>query len=299
MNLKEYLSRLPWHAKLLKMYIVNLETDTEELDKMSAYFAIVRLKYAIDKGEIYGENNFFIKGGYQSLINILQKGQNVFYRSEVELIDYSGEKVKIKTSNTEFEADYVISTVPINVLRNLKFKPQLPESKINIMNHIGVFDVLKVNVIFNEKIGVSEETLNMQADKFINWWQTYDGISHVNQDGWVLWITGPKAREFRTKPESEIIDFINHELSQFVQKPFKILHIDIKDWNKENFIQGAYSNLKPGAPSNTIELMRENVGDRIFFAGEACEIDSSTVHGAYLSGKRVAEELLANENKML
>ena len=40
------------------------------------------------------------------------------------------------------------------------------------------------------------------------------------------------------------------------------------------------------------EGLRHSVGDRIFFAGEATSVNYASVHGADLSGKRVAEEVI-------
>ena len=49
------------------------------------------------------------------------------------------------------------------------------------------------------------------------------------------------------------------------------------------------ASITPGSQEDLIV----NVGDRVFFAGEATSINFATVHGADLSGKRVANDVIA------
>tara|TARA_Y100000588_G_C13888837_1_gene767767 strand:+ start:576 stop:758 length:183 start_codon:yes stop_codon:yes gene_type:complete len=54
---------------------------------------------------------------------------------------------------------------------------------------------------------------------------------------------------------------------------------------------GSYSSAKPGK-AHLRKVLKSSVGDRIFFAGEATSINFATVHGADLSGKRVAKDVI-------
>lgn len=64
-------------------------------------------------------------------------------------------------------------------------------------------------------------------------------------------------------------------------------------WSLSGRIGGAYSHALPGHAAVRAELARP-FDDRVFFAGEATQHgDFSTAHGAYRSGVRAAEEVLA------
>ena len=65
------------------------------------------------------------------------------------------------------------------------------------------------------------------------------------------------------------------------------------DWGKDPFALGAYSYAAPGCRPGDRSELASPVGRTLFFAGEATSADyPCTVHGAWLSGVRAAEELL-------
>ena len=68
----------------------------------------------------------------------------------------------------------------------------------------------------------------------------------------------------------------------------------ITRWRADPWARGAYSYLAPGTSSTTRRTLAQPVDARIFFAGEATDLDHpATVHGALASGLRAAAEVLA------
>ena len=68
----------------------------------------------------------------------------------------------------------------------------------------------------------------------------------------------------------------------------------ITRWGADPWARGAYSYLAPGTSSTTRRTLAQPVDARIFFAGEATDLDHpATVHGALASGLRAAAEVLA------
>lgn len=64
-------------------------------------------------------------------------------------------------------------------------------------------------------------------------------------------------------------------------------------WSQDRWSDGGYSYARPGAADARARLARPVEG-RLFFAGEATSVsDPATCHGAYASGLRAAEEVLA------
>jgi len=68
----------------------------------------------------------------------------------------------------------------------------------------------------------------------------------------------------------------------------------ITRWNSDPYARGAYSyNALGSTPEMRTDLAR-SVSGSLFFAGEATErLYFQTVHGAYQSGLRAADEILA------
>lgn len=64
-------------------------------------------------------------------------------------------------------------------------------------------------------------------------------------------------------------------------------------WGREAYVRGSYAYARPGAADRRAALAAP-VGGRLFFAGEATSPDAfTTARGAYESGRRAADEVLA------
>ena len=68
-----------------------------------------------------------------------------------------------------------------------------------------------------------------------------------------------------------------------------------KDWVSDPYSEGSYSFTLPGG-QEARNMLAKPVGNTVFFAGEATAAAPhyQTVHGAYMSGKRVAAEVAAS-----
>jgi monoamine oxidase len=67
----------------------------------------------------------------------------------------------------------------------------------------------------------------------------------------------------------------------------------ITRWASDPFAWGSYSYLPPGATPAVRATLAEPVAERLFFAGEATAQDyPATVHGALLSGRRAAQQII-------
>jgi monoamine oxidase len=63
------------------------------------------------------------------------------------------------------------------------------------------------------------------------------------------------------------------------------------DWANDPLVRGAYSCVRPGH-AGVRRKIAESVGDRVFFAGEACaEEYPALVNGAWDSGKHTARRV--------
>jgi polyamine oxidase len=64
-------------------------------------------------------------------------------------------------------------------------------------------------------------------------------------------------------------------------------------WRQDRFALGSYSYLAVGSTPEDRSVLAEPVGERLFFAGEATHREfPATVHGALLSGRRAADEVI-------
>ena len=74
----------------------------------------------------------------------------------------------------------------------------------------------------------------------------------------------------------------------------KIQNFITTAWASEPLTKGSYSYSIPGQSSSRIKLSK-NIDKKIYISGEATEINHyGTAHGAYFSGIRAAEEVIAD-----
>ena len=80
-------------------------------------------------GDEVGVKNTAFPQGYNQITDYLARGLDIRLKTIVRRIDYSGDSVQIFTNHGRYEADVVIVTVPIGVLKagKIEFSPALPE----------------------------------------------------------------------------------------------------------------------------------------------------------------------------
>lgn len=232
------------------------------------------------------------------------KSQIVYNKPIVE-IDYSGERVVLKTANNEtYEADKVLVTAPVKILQNqlIDFRPMLPASKTDAINRIYMGDGIKIFVEFKERfypdiLGFGTVIQAMSGDEKFIYDASFgkDTTKHIL----ALFAINDKATLYtQLATEAEIINKFIAELDEiFDGKASKnyVKHV-IQNWSAEPYIQGAYSYTFDGSQRDIVAEVKKPLLDKVFFAGEALSIkNQATVHGACESAYEVIEHMLINQ----
>jgi monoamine oxidase len=145
---------------LLSAYVT---FDTGDLNNLSS------LLY--NEGEEFGGVEHIVTNGYDMIPNYLANGLNVQLNQRVTKIDYTNTKVSITHNGTISEADYVIVTVPLGVLKanSIQFAPALPTTKQNAIQKIGMNCVNKFLLTWNSSFWDDEQYITYTPttkDKF-------------------------------------------------------------------------------------------------------------------------------------
>ena len=110
----------------------------------------------------------------------------------------------------------------------------------------------------------------------------------------VALMAGHAAHEAETTDTETLLAEINGRFekvfpSKKVPKPLEVI---VTRWKRDRFTRGTYSYVGPETQPGDYNLMAQPIGN-LFFAGEAtCGTHPATVHGAFLSGLRVAAEVM-------
>ncbi len=216
----------------------------------------------------------------------------------VETLEWGPFGVKATTTDGRvFQADQAVITLPLGVLKagRVRFVPDLPEDKHTALEQLGITDAVKLFFHFKEPIfpeGIVE--LYVPGANPDEWWSSTRGHG-VEAEILTALATGDKARELLALPETQALQNALETLRQALSRPgLTPSKARLAHWRDDPFTLGAYSKASVGA-SKARSVLAQPVDNRLFFAGEhtASNAWAATVHGAYASGRRAAQEILA------
>jgi monoamine oxidase len=260
-----------------------------DISKLSSKF--------FDDDEAFSGSDVIITNGYDNVTDFLATGLDVRLNTTVSSINYSNAKVTINANGNTIEADYVVVSVPLGVLKNnaIAFTPALPTNKINAISNTNMGNVNKFLLVWDtafwdtnlQYIGYTPET----KGKF-NYFLNIKKFTPSN--GLMTFALGDYATVTETMPDSQIINEIMLNLKGIygnsIPNPTNFLRTK---WGQNINSYGAYSYPTNGSTSADFDTLSNEVHNKVFFAGEHTIREyRATVHGAYLSGIREANKII-------
>jgi monoamine oxidase len=264
----------------LSTYINGSELDTVSILDMDAY----------EDSEI----NWRVRRGYGALMAAYGARCPLALNTQVTLIDHSGKRVRIETSQGTLFAGKVIVTVPTNLIadESIRFHPALP-AKVDAARGLPLGLADKVMLALDEPEALPKDG-NLRGATM----RTAMGSFHLRPFGQAC-IEGYFGGSFADALENsgdgalaaEAIDEIAALLGSDFRRRLKPLAES--RWAHDPFARGSYSHALPGH-AGARAVLAAPVDRRLFFAGEATSPNFfSTAHGARDSGERAAGEILA------
>ena len=220
--------------------------------------------------------------------------------TKVSKIDWSGSGVKVLTDKGEIKANKCILTVSTGVLASdqIKFTPNLPTEKQESFSKISMGHYNRLTFKFKKlfKKKAKDTYLYYRVDSQNAKSPEGLGIT-INPSESKLCMCDPGGefgKELLKSGEQASLDFGMSELKKiFGNKIDKdLIKSHSVDWSSNPLFLGAWASAEPGAFEYR-EILRNSVGDRIYFAGEATAKEWGTVAGAYDSGIIQAKNILA------
>lgn len=249
-----------------------------------------------DDQEFEGED-MMVHNGYHRLIDFVGDGLDIRLEEAVTKVDYNDGIVDVTTSKGTYQADFVVVAVPLAILKkgSIEFIPKLPKRKRLPIEGIEVGVVNKFLCIWEEPfwdtelqyIGYTPKT----KGKF-NYFLNMRTFSKTN--GLVTFAFGDYAEKTEQMDDVSIVQAIVSHLKAIygdkVSYPKQMLRTK---WASQPFIGGSYSFASNGIRSKAFDDLGKSINKQLFFAGEHTTKDfRGTVHGAFISGARAADEIL-------
>lgn len=284
--------------QLLNWHLANLEYANAGClwDLSAAYW---------DQDDPYemGGDHCFLAGGNWRLIKALCEEVPIIYKKPVDTIKYGDAGVEVISGDQVFQADMVLCTVPLGVLKKrvIKFEPELPENKLSAIERLGFGLLNKVAMVFPyvfwgedlDTFGCLSEYSSKRGEFFLFYgYQTVSGGPTL-----VGLVAGYAAQSFESNDTCTLV----HRVLSVLRGIYGPKGIDVPNptettctrWGSDPFSYGSYSHIRVESSGSDYDILAENVSNKLFFAGEATSRKyPATMHGAYLSGLREASQIL-------
>jgi lysine-specific histone demethylase 1 len=303
----------PLDLRLINWHVANLEySNAITCNKLSLG------GWDLDAGNEWEGKHSMVTGGYQQvprgLLNF-PRPLDVRRKSNVKRISYkspdSKALTKIECEDGEIiDADYIVSTVPLGVLKqnSIQFEPPLPEWKTGAIRRIGFGVLNKVVLVYSEpfwdqrrdifgtlrnppnRFSLDQADYYSQRGRFFQWFNCTptSGVPTL-----VALMAGDAAFYTEKTPNEELIDEATKVLkSVFGQEVPNPIESVVTRWGHDQFARGSYSYTGPNFQPEDYDVMAKPI-ENLYFAGEhTCGTHPATVHGAYISGLRAASDVV-------
>ncbi|WP_246291864.1 FAD-dependent oxidoreductase [Lentzea indica] len=266
--------------------VILREDAAEDPDKLS-------LKYWEDGYLVYGYGDSTLHQGYQSVVDALAEGLDIRLRHVVTRI----EDGRVTTDQGVFEADKVLVTLPLGVLKasSVQFDPPLPEAKRSAIARLGFGTLNKIALHYPEPFWPRDQYvfgyLCRDTDRYptvvISMWKSH------GKPILVMLLGASLGREMETWSSQDVSAYATSVVQDiFGADAPAPSSVSRTAWSTDPHALGSYTCIGVGSSSKDIATLAEPVGDKLFFAGEGTNpYHWGCVHSAYESGRREAARI--------
>ena len=249
-------------------------------------------KTRVSTFEMTGEPFNLVVGGMSKVPEAMANALNGDLRlnTPVAAISQAADGVEVTTASGEvLKAKYVISSLPLTMLRSLKLDPVLPplhaEAVSNIPYGQATSIYLKVKEPFWDVDGLGS---SLWSDGPIG--RAYDWGTPNGKYIWVF-LNGIVNYTLRTWNDEDIMAYVMREL--IAMRPSmegRVEGIAVRNWSGDPYMRGTYAYRAPGQIAKYGNIVANPHG-RLHFAGEHTAILQQGMEGAMESGERAAFEV--------
>ena len=238
---------------------------------------------------------WLVKEGLGSVVAKYGRNVPVQLSMPATRVRWGNRGVSVETPAGTLAAKAVLVTVSTGVLASgrLKFDPVLPSWKRDAIDGVPMGLLNKITLQYRSNVFEAEagtHVVQLRPQDRVG----YTLLRPFGTNLAVGFAGGAFAHELESAGTAAAMDFyqtgIREAIGSAADRAFVKGHVT--KWGQDPWALGAYSAARPGHARMRYDLA-EPVGDRIFFAGEACVPKWATqVAGAHLSGVRAGKDLL-------
>ena len=243
--------------------------------------------------------DWYCKEGFGALFAHSARDVPVSLTTRAETVGWGGPGVRVETDRGAIRARACIVTVSTGVLAHegIRFDPPLPVAKRESFHGISMGIYNHVALLFRDNF------FGVGADGYVYHKVESRGAASPEGMGVLVDASGTRlayadvggefARALEREGPRAATDFALSTLRGIFGSEVdrQLVKAHATAWGSDPLARGAYASAEPGR-RDMRDVLREPVGDRLWFAGEACsEDDWATVAGAHKSGVATARAL--------
>ncbi|PQZ61326.1 MULTISPECIES: FAD-dependent oxidoreductase [unclassified Microbacterium] len=252
--------------------------------------------HGLDEDAIDGDEVIFPRG-YDELPRRIGAELDIRLGTTVTRVVRSSDGVMVHAGDTEYEADRVIVTVPLGILKadTIAFEPALPDAVAGPISRLGMGVFNKVFVQFPERFWDEESYVLRALGEAGEHWHSWYDVSAVSGIPTLLtFAAGPFGRRMQELSDEDIVaDAVSALRLLYPDTVGDPIAHWITRWGHDQFSNGSYSHLAVGSTHHDHDALAGPVDGVLHFAGEATWGDEpATVGAAFYSGRRAAERIL-------
>lgn len=315
-NTKEFIEKLDYTGldenekelakQLIGSLLVEMATSTVEQGAQRFYYEEPQ---EVEKYNDETALNTFVTGGYSKIIDQMEEqarklGVKILTRTPVTKIADRDDSVEVTDEfGTQYSAKKAICAIPGAVIKQTPdlFDPPLTKDKEkwDAFQRLGVHEGCRVALEFEEPFWenaqgsyifiTSEEGKLMQFRNA----SSYTGSSVLTTDSYAK-VAQKLLKETKDQAQAEqalikhiMTDFQNAFPGKDIPSP---IGVRIHNWSADPYARGAYPYTSPTEQKKDKDRLQQNSGS-IYFAGDYTSFHGCSVHNAYASGERAANQV--------
>ncbi len=274
------------------LYPLNTTTEFDSGGWLEAFSA-----RSYNNDEKFPGKDVLFPGGYKVIPELLAQGLDVRLNTTVTNISHTANGVTVTANNGSFTGDWCVNTLPLGVLKagTVTVSPALAADKQASIGRLGFGQINKLFMVFDNAFWPTDlqyfgwhSPLRGRYSYFLSY-RTFSNINCLVTFGF-----GQQGQALEQLNDAQLIADVTPALrTVFGANAVAPRRVLLTRWNGDAFARGAYSFQAVGCTAEDHVTLAQPAG-RLLFAGEHThEKYRATVHGAFITGEREADRVVA------
>ena len=195
---------------------------------------------------------------------------------------------------SQYVANHVICSIPLSVLKEILFIPDLPPKQYEAIKNIPYQPMTQIYFRHKSKFWeLDEYNPSFFSNSLVGMFSATRSRDNPKEiSSFTSWIFGKNAEAIDRLPKNEAAELITKTIENIrPASKGQLEFIDLISWGNERFSKGAWAYYRPGQIRNYANILGDS-HNNIHFCGEHLAKENRGMEGAMESGISIAKKLI-------